>query len=64
MMLFLESFKTKFKHILARPAPQPRGSFVADVEWHRVEELRPDRLGPGWKDVQDPERPVRTLGPF
>jgi hypothetical protein len=46
------------------------GSYVADVEWQRSEELRPDRLGPSQDDVIDPEpvrdpwRPSRTLGPI
>jgi hypothetical protein len=46
------------------------GSFVAEVEWQRNEELRPDRLGPSQDDVPDPEpvrdpwRPSRTLGPI
>lgn len=46
------------------------GSFVADVEWKRSEELRPDRLGPSQDDVtdsewvRDPWRPGRTLGPM
>jgi hypothetical protein len=47
------------------------GTFVADVEWKRSEELRVDRLGPGPDDVDEPEpirddpwRPRRTLGPI
>lgn len=49
--------------------PRP-GSFVAEVQWERCEELRPDRLGPSQDDVTDPEpvrdpwRPSRTLGPM
>lgn len=45
-------------------------TFVAEVEWQRNEELRPDRLGPSQDDVPDPEpvrdpwRPVRSLGPM
>lgn len=52
-----------------RPEEKPR-SYVADIEWKRVEELRPDRLGPGADDVEEPEvvrdpfRPLRTLGPL
>jgi hypothetical protein len=44
------------------------GTYVMDVEWHRSEELRPDRLGPSQEDVpdpvqvRDPWRPSRTLG--
>lgn len=55
---------------------QPRRSFVSEPEWHRVEELRPDRLGPGEDDLRaddpewtppegltrDPWAPRRTLG--
>jgi hypothetical protein len=47
------------------------GTYVADVEWKRSEELRVDRLGPGQDDVPNPEkirddpwRPRRTLGPI
>lgn len=46
------------------------GTYVGEIEWHRSEELRPDRLGPTQDDVQDPEpvrdpwRPQRTLGPM
>jgi hypothetical protein len=40
------------------------GTFVMDTEWHRSEELRPDRLGPDEYDIVDPERPSRTLGKF
>lgn len=40
---------------------------VAEVEWHRNEELRPDRLGPGPDDInprdETTDRPQRTLGP-
>jgi hypothetical protein len=55
---------------------RPSGTFVMDAEWERAEELRPDRLGPGEDDLDDeepvvnlyslndPERPVRTLGPI
>lgn len=46
-------------------------TFVMDVEWHRSEELRTDRLGPQGDDVPDPERvrlerwrPERGLGPL
>lgn len=53
-------------------------TFVADVEWHRSEELRPDRLGPSEDDLaesdsawrppkdaaRDPWRPKNTLGPL
>lgn len=52
-----------------RKAERPR-SFVSEVEWHRNEELRPDRLGPSQDDVKDAEpvrdpwRPVRSLGPM
>lgn len=57
---------------------QPRQSFVAEPEWHRVEELRPDLLGPSEEDIRsddpewtpppgltrDPWAPRRTLGPI
>lgn len=49
---------------------ETRGTFVADIEWHRSEELRPDRLGltDGDKELtefpHDPWRPQRTLGPL
>lgn len=43
-------------------------SSVAEVDWERVEELRPDRLGPNESDIQpvdetreDPWRPRRNL---
>jgi hypothetical protein len=56
---------------LDRKQPDSRGTYVADVEWKRSEELRVDRLGPGQDDVSDPEkirddpwRPKRTLGPI
>lgn len=42
-------------------------SFIAEVEWHRSEELRPDRLGPSEDDLVipvDPWRPRKTLGPM
>lgn len=43
-----------------------KGSYVTDIEWHRVEELRPERLGPSEDDVQSEgiERPSKTLGPM
>lgn len=46
------------------------GTYVAEIEWERSEELRPDRLGPTQDDVTDPEvvrdpwRPSRSLGPM
>lgn len=49
------------------PAGVVRQSFVADVDWHRNEELRPDRLGPGPDDIDlkaDPWRPRKSLGPL
>lgn len=54
---------------MARARELRPGSFVMEAEWHRAEELRPDRLGPGQDDVPNPEpvdkwRPVRTLGPL
>lgn len=58
-----------WRSLLRKPADQPR-SYVADVVWERAEELRPDRLGPGPDDVEEPEvvrdpfRPLRTLGPL
>jgi hypothetical protein len=44
-----------------------RRSSVVEAEWERSEELRPDRLGPGPDDIEDPIpvdpfRPSRTLG--
>lgn len=53
-----------------RKPEEKSGTYVADIEWKRVEELRPDRLGPSQDDVPDPEvvrdpfRPLRTLGPL
>jgi len=55
-----------------------RHTFVGDVEWHRSEELRPDRLGPDEDDLlesdpiwrppmgarRDPWRPTDSLGPL
>jgi hypothetical protein len=46
---------------------QPRRTEVVEAEWHRSEELRPDRLGPSTDEVQawireDPWRPRNTLG--
>lgn len=47
-----------------------KATFVADIEWQRTEELRPERMGPSADDVEnlipyvDPWRPSRTLGPF
>lgn len=42
---------------------------VADAEWERAEELRPDRLGPDTQDISpadetisDPLRPGKSLG--
>lgn len=32
--------------------PHGRGSFVADVQWERNEELRPERLGPSDEDIR------------
>jgi hypothetical protein len=54
-----------------RVAQLGHGSFVAETEFHRNEELRPERLGPSADDVDeadqthvDPWRPRRTLGPM
>lgn len=47
-----------------RRKPIERKTYVMDVEWKRSEELRPDRLGPSQDDIQDPERPTKTLGPY
>lgn len=47
---------------------EPPKSFVADVEWHRAEELRADMIGvPSEDEIRedrphDPWRPSRTLG--
>lgn len=47
----------------------PRRVTVADVEWERAEELRPDRLGPNAEDISpadetknDSLRPEKNLG--
>lgn len=50
----------------------PPGTFVAESEWSRCEELRPDRLGltedviieedPEWEPPADAWRPRNTLG--
>jgi hypothetical protein len=54
-----------------RVAQLGHGSFVAETEFHRNEELRPERLGPGDDDLDkadethvDPWRPTRSLGPI
>lgn len=46
-----------------------KGSFSAEIEFHRTEELRPERLGPSADDLpsdafNDPWRPSTTLGPI
>lgn len=43
--------------------PKRTESTVVEASWERAEELRPDRLGPEEKDVQntDPERPGTAL---
>lgn len=52
--------------LLRRTTPTSKAgqTYVMDIEWERSEELRPDRLGPTQQDVQDPERPTKTLGPY
>lgn len=65
-MSWLGDLMRKRRVAQARP-----GSFVADVEFHRNEELRVERLGPSADDIDptdetrnDPWRPRRTLGPI
>ncbi len=58
-------------NLMARRRVDRPGSFVAEVEFHRNEELRPERLGPGIDDIDpadetrnDPWRPIKSLGPL
>lgn len=60
------------RDLLMRWFAKPGGSFVAEAQWERCEELRPDRLGvtedeiiaedPQWQPPPDAWRPRSTLG--
>lgn len=64
----IAEWKRRIIERLGGVVPEDPGTFVMDSEIRRVEELRPDRLGPDPDDVgvmpRDLGRPSRTLGPF
>lgn len=43
--------------------PRKRETFVVEASIERSEELRPDRLGPGENDIQDPAPPNGAARP-